>query len=479
MLDGHSPNWAHLVQNVTLILLSVCFIPVDCTVLCLSYVFGAWRRSHIAWRRADSHASRDHRSYRVLVTGVGMTKGLTLARLFHRSGHHVVGADFDPNACGRMSNCVAKYYRLRPPSIENGSLPYVESLLEIIMKEKIDVWVSCSGVASAAEDGEAMEVVRERTNCQTIQFNVKMTTTLHEKSNFINYVRDLGLTTPDTHVVESIEMAESALRDAPANNKYIMKPIGMDDAARGDMTLLPMQTSEQTHRHISRLRPSKRNPFILQEFVQGSEYCTHALVVRGEVKAFVACPSAELLMYYEALPSESALSQAMLRFTSTLASKSGDDFTGHLSFDFLVKDTSPSNPDDIFLYPIECNPRAHTAVVLFSETSSMVDAYLSVFSARDTRKPTGDVVVIPATRRKYFWLGHDIVTLLAAHGPPGAYRGVIHRLMKWHDGTFELADPLPWFWLYHVFWPSQFLRCILSGTRWSRINVSTGKMFTC
>lgn len=41
-------------------------------------------------------------------------------------------------------------------------------------------------------------------------------------------------------------------------------------------------------------------------------------------------------MHYEALPPESALSRAMLQFTRVFAAKSGDDFTGHLSFDFLM-----------------------------------------------------------------------------------------------------------------------------------------------
>lgn len=479
MLDTQSPKWAHFAQNAALISLSILFIPLDLTILCLSYVFGMRRRWSATQQRARMLSSKDFRSYRVLVTGVGMSKGLMLARLFHRSGHHVVGADFNSNACGRMSNCIAKYCRLRPPSAGTQSLPYVQGILEIITKEKIDLWVSCSGVASAVEDGEAMEVIRERTNCQTIQFNIKMTTTLHEKSKFIEYARSLGLNTPDTHVVESVEIAESALRDANARNKYIMKPIGMDDATRGDMTLLPMQTPEQTHRHISRLNPSKPTPFILQEFVQGSEYCTHALIVCGKVRAFVACPSSELLMYYEALPSDSALSQAMLRFTSILARKSGDHFTGHLSFDFLVKDVSPSNPDDVVLYPIECNPRAHTAVVLFNETPGLVDAYLSVFPETEAARSTVGNLIIPAFSRKYFWLGHDIITLLSKRGTLGTYKDTFVRLISWYDGTLELADPLPWFWLYHVFWPLQFLRCMVAGVKWSRVNVSTGKIFTC
>ncbi|KAK3044781.1 hypothetical protein LTS18_000367, partial [Coniosporium uncinatum] len=51
------------------------------------------------------------------------------------------------------------------------------------------------------------------------------------------------------------------------------------------------------------------------------------------------------------------------------------------------------------------------------------------------------------------------------------------HLLSWKDGTFEVQDPLPWFVLYHVYWPAQFVQSLRTGNWWSRVNVSTGKMF--
>jgi catechol O-methyltransferase len=51
------------------------------------------------------------------------------------------------------------------------------------------------------------------------------------------------------------------------------------------------------------------------------------------------------------------------------------------------------------------------------------------------------------------------------------------HVTTWQDGTFIVYDPLPFFVLYHVYWPVQFARCLVSGKRWTRINVSTTKVF--
>lgn len=501
MLDGNSSSLAHAAQNASLLLLSLAFLPLDITILAASYLvkwlFGLYSTFVLKHPRTND-ANQHTRRRTILVTGVGMTKGLCLARLFHKAkieaglGIRVIGADFEPSgipAPGRASIALDKFYRLEKPTAEiGGSNRYVQGLLDIILREKVDLWVSCSGVASAVEDGEAKEIIEKRTNCRAVQFDVSTTQTLHEKDTFIEQANGFGLNVPDTHTIKSVDAVTKALNSAPQGRKYILKPIGMDDSARGDMTLFPKQTPQETSQHISRLKISEKSPWILQQFVKGTEYCTHSLVVRGRVKAFVACPSAELLMHYITLPPAAALSRAMLNFTEIYAGKCGEGFTGHLSFDFLVEDDSPQDPKDIILYPIECNPRAHTAVVLFNDTPEMVKGYLSVLEPSSREAETITVPIRPA---KYYWIGHDLVAecllpliSFVSSGSGGtdlskAIRGVFSHLATWKDGTYEWWDPMPWFYLYHVYWPLQFLRSLLTGSKWSRVNVSTLKSFGC
>ena len=489
MLDGTSSPSLHRLQNLSLILLSLIFLPLDSFLLIYCYVYSSVFQSDVARTRSQVQAQKGFQARTILVTGVGMTKGLALARVFYEAGHNVVGADFEHNgalACGRFSKSLTKFYRLQKPTPKAGSAPYIQSLLDIITQEKVDLWVSCSGVASAVEDGEAKEIVEARTSCKAIQFDVKTTQILHEKNSFIQHTESLGLTVPETHVITTPGAVMKILSNAPRDRRYIMKTIGVVDAVRADMTLLPKSTSQATAKHIARLPISEDIPWILQQYIDGPEYCTHALVIKGQVKAFVACPSAELLMHYKALPAESPLSKAMLKFTETFANQGGESFTGHLSFDFMVENIQATEADQIVLYPIECNPRAHTAVALFNRSTDMVDAYLSLVD--DVAKKG---IATPVQQYSYYWVGHDLVTrvLLPTLGflllrtttaaLINGYRDFMIHLLWWRDGTFEIWDPLPWWWLYHVYWPMRFLGCVQTGLKWSRLNVSTTKMFEC
>ena len=495
MLDATSSAQAHRLRDLALVYLSVVFLPLDTFVLAICYTYSSLFLSKTSQKGRECRSQSGFVPRRILVTGVGMTKGLALARLFYEAGHDVIGADFEPNgalACGRFSNSITNFYRLQKPSARAGSAPYVTSLIEIVSKEKVELWVSCSGVASAAEDGEAKEIIEARTKCKAIQFDVKSTSTLHEKDSFIAHTRTIGLSVPETHRITSRAQVENVLRRSPAGRHYILKTIGVVDAVRADMTLLPKASQEETSKHIARLPISEDIPWIIQQYILGSEYCTHSLIVNGQVEAFVACPSAELLMHYEALPADSALSQAMLHFTQSYAAAEGQTFTGHLSFDFIVERTSMNavEPKDVLLQPIECNPRAHTAVALFNHTTSMADAYLSLLDPHEKASAI-PASIMPLRRDKYYWIGHDLVEKVvlptanlimlksSLSEATEQYNQFLVHILTWKDGTFEVDDPLPWWWLYHVYWPTRLLSCAWQGVKWSRINVSTTKMFEC
>lgn len=496
MLSAQSSPRLHFAQNASLILLSLVFLPLSTSVLFLSYALQIFS-SQAALRRRIRR-SPNFRPKTILVTGVGMAKGLTIARAFYEAGHNVVGADFEPYGVpvsGRFSRVLSKFYALSKPNKKDGSAHYIQDLLRVVRREKVDLWVSCSGVASAVEDGEAKEVLERRTHCKAIQYGVETTAMLHEKHSFIQHTMSLGLPAPETYDVTTRAAVHKVL-NTHNRTQYIIKSVGVDDASRADMTLFPRPTVSETYERLAGLPISPDHPWVLQQYIRGDEYCTHAIVVEGEVKAFVACPSSELLMHYEALPAHSALGQAMLKFTDEFAARSGRGMTGHLSFDFLVPEETTEKGLQKVLYPIECNPRAHTAVVLFKGQSvHMADAYLSALSSTSDGVLMNGVsdhqVVRPLHPARYYWVGHDLVEFVllpvldslrgktsVAEVMQSCYVFLQH-LLFWKDGTFELWDPLPWWCLYHVYWPGMFLASIVYKRKWSRVNVSTAKMFEC
>ncbi|GJC79081.1 hypothetical protein ColLi_01919 [Colletotrichum liriopes] len=514
MTATSSDPFAQVLKDLALIALSLAFLPLNTVLLLSCYAWQRLRPGRAPGASGTADQSRPQHRRTILVTGVGMTKGLVLARLFHQAGHRVVGADFSPYACGSRSRALSAYHVLQKPG-RGSSDPYLDSVLKIVEQEKVDLWVSCSGVGSAVEDGIVKEVLEARTSCRAVQFDVARTRTLHEKDSFMEHTRETGLRVPESYLVTSRNEMIAALEGAAGLSydpdkeaakpqrerrpRFIAKSVGVNDRGRGDMTLLPLPTEKQTYDHIYHLEwlgLSDKEPWLLQEFVDGHEFCTHSLVVRGEVRAFVACRSAELLMHYVALPSDSSLSRAMLDFTRKQAASFGEGFTGHLSFDFMVTETDVamakmSSPEQLELYPIECNPRAHTAVALFGDTPDLVGQYLAVVDDDRSLNGSETGLVTPRGPAKYYWIGHDLFTLfllptarlLLFQMPLAAYGRSLwtfaEHLLFWKDGTFELWDPLPAWWLYHVYWPMVFWDCIVNRRSWSRINVSTTKMFEC
>jgi len=508
---GHKPPfyYRNLWRNLILLALSVFCAPFSAAVCLLSMVaLKLHGQRNTTFSRADKeHDVAIQQRKTILVTGVSMAKGLAIARnLSQHTPHRIVGADISPLSPGRFSHAIVKYYCLDAPSGEDAE-PYIDSILHVIQSEKVHLWISCSSVAAAVEDGQVVRLAEEQAQAEgrrfeAIQFREDVVARLHEKDQFIEYMESLNLPVPESHrctdAQEALDVlmrelhrtptkansASSRKSKAEARKQFIMKPIGVDDKARRNMmTLLPFPSTEATTQYIRSLGISETNPFQMQQFIQGKEYCTHALVVRGQVKAFTSCPSSELLMHYEPLPAHSALSQAMLAFTQRVCAEGGESFTGHLSFDFLVKEE-----DDVQLYPIECNPRVHTAVVLFEQTPELADAYLSIFD--DATCTSKSPALFPRTpTHGYFWLGHDLVAsgilpILDRLFGQGSWDDVVVGLLSlwrhwiyWKDGTFTLEDPWPFFALYHVYWPVKFVESIARGQGWSRINVSTTKMF--
>ncbi|KAI9823822.1 MAG: hypothetical protein M1826_007643, partial [Phylliscum demangeonii] len=382
-------SWlAHIAKNVALILLSLMFLPLDSGLVLLGYGLGLVF-SGTASRRRQARAPPGFYPRTILVTGVGMSKGLALARIFHEAGHDVIGADVWRHGvpgCGRVSRALRRYHRLPDPDTDPAAAAaYIQHLLTIVRREKVDLWVSCSGVDAAMEDGRAADVIERRTRCRAVQFGARRTATLHAKHSFIAYTQRLGLPVPETHHVTSRTAVHQILNHAPAGRRFILKHVGVDDASRADLTLLPRPSTSDTYQHVAGLEISRARPWVLQQFIGGREYCSHALVVAGVVKAFVACPSAELLMHYEPVPvrADAGIGRALLAFTRRFVARSpgAERMTGHLSFDFIVQPRETARGLALVVYPIECNPRAHTAVVLFGGDRvvrrRLADAYLS------------------------------------------------------------------------------------------------------
>ena len=259
-----------------------------------------------------------------------------------------------------------------------------------------------------------------------------------------------------------------------------MKPVGKTRVqAKTPRDMLPRRTLSQTYQHVSSMKITNESPWILQQYVTGEEYCTHSVVVKGEVKAFVSCPVPPPPFNYQALPFESGLSRAMLNFTQAFAKKAAQDYTGHLSFKFQVEEQITDGGLQKTILPVECRPQAHTAAILFTGTRgsiNLVRAYMAALAPSSsgingysglTDPDSGEVAYPRAVDSNVYFIGQDAVSLVMRPllqllklelGLLQFFRHCVtflNHILFWREGTYELWDPLPCWWLHHVYLPLQ------------------------
>jgi hypothetical protein len=251
------------------------------------------------------------------------------------------------------------------------------------------------------------------------------------------------------------------------------------------------------------LNPSLFRPGDLLGHGLPAEWCTHASVIRGRLTSFVAAPSNDMLMTYENATT-SATGRLAEEWTTTFLSKlqgdplpspsNGGDhvrgLTGHFSFDFILSTT------DGTLYPIECNARVHTAVILLP-LDGIASCYDDEGSDDDLDPDTAyhRAVLRPLSSiRPRSWIYNDLIMRYLPYFVPSL------QTLEWLHPCLPACSPLvfakggqaikpsesPWVWrvdptlvaddwvpflvMWHVFWPGLLLQKWWQGKRWTRVS---------
>lgn len=383
----------------------------------------------------------------VLVSGGKMTKALALARAFHADGHRVVLVEQARyRLTGHRFSTAVDTFRTVPAPDAPG---YADALVRICREEAVDVYVPvCSPVASL-HDALAKEAL-EAVGVEVVHLGPEDLHRVDDKSEFAALATSLGLRVPDTHrITDPAQVAEFDFAAAPGDT-YVLKSIGYDPVRRLDLTQLPRETREATAAYARTLPISAANPWILQEFVRGQEYCTHGTARDGEVTVWACCESSASQLNY-AMVDRPDIEEWVRTFVRELGA------TGQLSFDFITDAAGDT-------HAIECNPRTHSAITMFYDQPDLARAYLE--------GGTGTVVPTASSRPTY-WVYQELWRLL--RNP----RDARHRLGVIAAGTdaiFDWSDPLPFLMVHHVHVPSLLLANLVRGTGWVKIDLNIGKL---
>ncbi|MDT0575905.1 hypothetical protein RM533_06875 [Croceicoccus sp. F390] len=388
----------------------------------------------------------------VLISGGKMTKALQLARSFHAAGHRVILAEtYKYRVTGhRFSNAVDQFVTVPEPQ----SPDYVAALREIVRSHGVDVYVPVCSPVSSHYDSLAIPALRDF--CEIIHLAPDQIDRVDDKFRFAQAARKKGLAAPRSFRIT--DPAEVEQFDFSSETRpYILKSIAYDAVRRLDLTFLPRPTAAQTSAYARSLPISPSNPWIMQEFIAGDEYCTHGTVRDGRLTVHCACASSPFQINYAALDRPD-IRNWVERFVAD------PPLTGQVSFDFIEAD------DDGQLYAIECNPRTHSAITLFGGETGLPAAYLGHRAERD-----GPLEPALGARATY-WLYHEIWRLAqaAARG-----QGVLDRmriLLHGRDAVFDWRDPLPFLMLHHWHIPALLLTDLREGRGWLRIDFNIGKL---
>ncbi|MEO1134822.1 MAG: ATP-grasp enzyme [Cyanobacteria bacterium J06639_1] len=367
----------------TLVLLAIAF-PLNVTLVLLALGWGL-----VSWPfRQQRSASGGSKT--VMISGGKMTKALQIARSMNAAGHRVILVETHKYWLSghRFSNAVDRFFTVPAPQ-EDGT-EYARALAEIAEREGVDIYIPvCSPVASYFDSLAKPELSQW---CEVFHFDADTTRMLDDKYDFAEAARKIGLSVPKSFKITDPNQVLN-FDFSNESHPYILKSIPYDSVRRLDLTKLPCETPEATADFVHQLPISSEKPWIMQEFIQGKELCTHSTIRDGEIRLHCCSDSSAFQVNYEHRDRPQILNW-VTHFAEAY------QFTGQFSLDFIeAEDGTP--------YAIECNPRTHSAITMFYNHSGVANAFIGA------EKQIRPLEPLPTSKPTY-WIYHEVWRLITS-----------------------------------------------------------------
>ncbi|KAL4958310.1 hypothetical protein BDW69DRAFT_154194 [Aspergillus filifer] len=466
---------ARILRQLFQVAVSLIFLPLDNTILVV--VLASCYLSSFFFlnttRRREVLQNVQFRPKTILVTGVNTPHGLHVARSWYNEGHRVVGADnTEPRFASGESKSMAlvNYYRIPNPQ-------YVSRLLDIVLREKVDIWIPCSQDASVADDSTAKQAIESRTSCKCITLEPQLSSQWSRPDSFLQYLVDQGLPAVENHRVLSRDSIHKILHRSPTKIYHIRQTAPAVDLKT---IVLPKRTLSLTYLEVSEIQISKDSPWLMQQHARLGEFTAELIVIRGHVVAIMIRP-ANRVSAWGSSPLNEGLAATIHRVIERFASKGGLRINGHFSVHLMVDEELVSNSVRYEVRIAGCTQGAAAVTHLLQRTSSrlLVNGYLAIISKEEVSKTSVDAL---SSRVSYSSTLTQLPSLclivkgLAERVLSLALRAVAQNidrklgeadnfLVFWADWRFAFMDPLPWWWHTHVYSPLTQLDQVLESIK--------------
>ncbi|KAJ5689030.1 hypothetical protein N7462_003422 [Penicillium macrosclerotiorum] len=386
------------------ITISFALLFVDNTILLATAVWARLRAAASRYRAALP--KNQFCPQTVLITGVGTPHGLALARAWDAEGHRVVGvdvADLDlpVRSGGSMSNALLAFYRVPKDH-------YISGVLDIIHREKVDLWIPCSPKATAIEDATARQVIESRTACRCIAFDADLTARLVHPDSFRQFLTDKELPVLERHEVQSRDAIHKILNRAPSKS-YHMRRLSSD--ANDAAVVLPKRTLSKTYSEVSEIQISKDYPWILQQQIRFGEFFADVLVVRGHVHAIKVRLVETRAPHWGASRLDEALATAVHQLMQRFTARGGPRMTGHLSVRLLIDEEFDASSVRHAIHIADCVPGAQAVENLLRDARCPVAGYLALLSPDRVAPAAWNVpaTLSPPFQPRSAFVNHELV----------------------------------------------------------------------
>ena len=282
----------------------------------------------------------------ILLTGGRAPVTLHLARLFEKAGHTVFVAESMKYHICLYSNAVKKNFSVPSPRFNKEK--YIQALVDIIQREKIDLLIpTCEEVFYISEKIDELSDY-----CKVFTDKSDKLKNLHNKHQFITGIENCKIKAPETLLINSQEELNRQLTFTEFQ-KVVIKPVYSRFSAK-------IKIISKFDKNIPDIDISEKNPWILQEFIEGSQFCTYSIVQNGNINAHTAYPTTFTAGIGSSIAFKNKDYPEVFTWISEYVKKI--NYTGQIAFDFI------ETPDKE-VYVIECNPRATSGIHLFDETN--------------------------------------------------------------------------------------------------------------
>lgn len=299
---------------------------------------------------------------RILVTGARSTGALEwvrlLAKLRKQSIHFcdlkIFTADTQHFSLAGYSNATDRHVVYASPRFRPAD--FSRDLIQHVLDLKIDLIIpTCEEIFYISELESRLKEKRPFVKIYANTTSILME--LHDKSKFNSVAKTIGQV-PITQEIQPTSQLSNIIDFYRARSikQLVFKP-SLSRFASKVFFLNLRQPKELIISTLENEIQNSRYPLTVQEFIEGTEYCSFALTSKGKVlrnvsyrPALRAGRGAGILLTTPDPRIQKKIDEWVNRFTAQ------QSLTGQMAFDFIYQ------PNRDVIYPIECNPRTTSGI---------------------------------------------------------------------------------------------------------------------